>query len=47
MGEGLDWAHLDIAGTAFNDGGPWGYTPHGGTGAAVRLLVQLAAVRAR
>ena len=47
VGEGLDWAHLDIAGTAFNDGGPWGYTPHGGTGAAVRLLVQLAAVRAR
>jgi leucyl aminopeptidase len=42
VGDGIDWAHLDIAGTAFNDGGPWGYTPHGGTGAAVRTLVQLA-----
>jgi leucyl aminopeptidase len=47
VGDGVDWAHLDIAGTAFNEGGPWGYTPHGGTGAAVRLLVQLAAVRGR
>jgi leucyl aminopeptidase len=42
VGDGIDWAHLDIAGTAFNDGGPYGYTPHGGTGAAVRTLVQLA-----
>jgi leucyl aminopeptidase len=46
VGEGIDWAHFDIAGTAFNDGGPWGYTPHGGTGAAVRTLVQIAADRA-
>ncbi|HEX2174291.1 MAG TPA: leucyl aminopeptidase [Nocardioidaceae bacterium] len=46
VGDGVEWAHLDIAGTAFNDGGPWGYTPHGGTGAAVRTLVQLAASRA-
>ena len=46
VGEGVDWAHFDIAGTAFNDGGPWGYTPHGGTGAAVRTLVRMAAERA-
>jgi leucyl aminopeptidase len=46
VGDGIDWAHFDIAGTAFNDGGPWGYSPHGGTGAAVRTLVQLAAERA-
>jgi leucyl aminopeptidase len=45
VGDGVAWAHLDIAGTAFNDGGPWGYTPHGGTGSAVRTLVQLAASR--
>jgi len=45
VGDGIAWAHLDIAGTAFNEGGPWGYTPHGGTGAAVRTLVQLAASR--
>ena len=36
------WAHLDIAGPAFNDGSAYGYTPKGGTGAAVRTLVQIA-----
>jgi leucyl aminopeptidase len=36
------WAHLDIAGPAWNAGEPYGYTPKGGTGAAVRTLVQLA-----
>jgi leucyl aminopeptidase len=36
------WAHLDIAGPAFNDGSAFGYTPKGGTGAAVRTLVQIA-----
>ncbi len=46
VGEGIPWAHLDIAGPAFNDGSPWGYTPKGGTGAAVRTLIQLAAERA-
>jgi leucyl aminopeptidase len=40
--DGVRWAHLDIAGPAFNDGGAYGYTPKGGTGAAVRTLVQLA-----
>ncbi|MCU0266819.1 MAG: leucyl aminopeptidase [Actinomycetia bacterium] len=39
---GLRWAHLDIAGPAFNSGQPYGYTPKGGTGAAVRTFVQLA-----
>jgi leucyl aminopeptidase len=39
--EGLPWAHLDIAGPAFNQGKPHGYTPKGGTGAAVRTLVDL------
>ncbi len=38
---GTPWAHLDIAGPAFNDHGPHGYTPKGGTGVAVRTLVQL------
>ena len=41
--DGVAWAHLDIAGPAFNSGGPYGYTPKGGTGAAVRALVRLAA----
>lgn len=40
---GVRWAHLDIAGPAFNDGPPFGYTPKGGTGAATRTLVQIAA----
>ncbi|QKV95390.1 leucyl aminopeptidase [Streptomyces sp. NA02950] len=40
--DGITWAHLDIAGPAFNDSGPSGYTPKGGTGAAVRTLVRLA-----
>jgi len=39
--ESTRWAHLDIAGTAFNESEPHGYTPKGGTGAAVRTLVQL------
>jgi leucyl aminopeptidase len=39
---GVRWAHLDIAGPAFNDGPAYGYTPKGGTGAATRTLVQLA-----
>jgi leucyl aminopeptidase len=33
------WAHLDIAGPAFNDGGAHGYTPGGGTGVGVRTLL--------
>jgi leucyl aminopeptidase len=40
--EGVRWAHLDIAGPAFHKGEPYGYTPKGGTGAAVRTLVQIA-----
>ncbi len=39
--EGVQWAHLDIAGPAYNSGAAYGYTPHGGTGAAVRTFVQL------
>ncbi len=40
--EGTTWAHLDIAGPAFHEGTPFGYTPKGGTGVAVRTLVALA-----
>lgn len=41
VGNGIKWAHLDIAGPAFNDGSPYGYMPKGGTGAGVRTLVQI------
>jgi len=40
---GVAWAHLDIAGPAFNEKGPFGYTPKGGTGAAARALIAIAA----
>jgi len=40
--DGVRWAHLDIAGPAYNEGEPYGHTPKGGTGAAVRTLVQVA-----
>ena len=41
VGEGIKWAHFDIAGPAYNSGEPYGYTAHGGTGAAVRTFVQV------
>jgi len=40
--DGVRWAHLDIAGPSYNEGEPYGYTPKGGTGVAVRTLVQVA-----
>jgi leucyl aminopeptidase len=42
VSEDLPWLHLDIAGPAFNEGQPHGYTPVGGTGIALRSLVELA-----
>lgn len=39
---GIDWAHLDIAGPAFNEKEPYDYVPSGGTGVGVRTLVALA-----
>jgi leucyl aminopeptidase len=38
----LPWLHLDIAGPAYNEGKPHGYTPVGGTGVALRTLLALA-----
>lgn len=40
--EGNKWAHLDVAGPSFNQGGPHGYTPKGATGAGTRTLVRIA-----
>ncbi|MFE9246824.1 leucyl aminopeptidase [Nocardiopsis sp. NPDC006938] len=45
--EGTKWAHLDVAGPSFNQGGPHGYTPKGGTGAGTRTLVRIAEDYAR
>jgi leucyl aminopeptidase len=36
------WAHLDVAGPAFNNRGPFGHVPSGGTGFTVGTLVELA-----
>jgi leucyl aminopeptidase len=42
VGEGIAWAHVDIAGPAWTDGGGSGYVSPGGTGFGVRTLVALA-----
>lgn len=40
--EGVAWAHLDIAGPAYNSDSAYGYMPLGGTGVPVRTLVEVA-----
>lgn len=35
----LPWAHVDIAGPAFNEKSAYGYVPKGGTGVSVRTLI--------
>lgn len=37
----IPWAHLDIAGSAWHKGSPYGYTDKGATGASVRSLINL------
>jgi len=37
-----NWAHLDVAGPAFNSSGAYGYVSSGGTGIGVRTLVAVA-----
>jgi leucyl aminopeptidase len=41
VGDGIPWAHVDIAGPAFNDKGPKGHHPKGGTGFGVGTLLAL------
>ncbi|HKU28936.1 MAG TPA: leucyl aminopeptidase [Arthrobacter sp.] len=38
-GKQIPWAHVDIAGPSFNNGGAYGYTPKQGTGCTVRTLL--------
>ncbi len=48
VADGVQWAHLDVAGPAFNDGKAYGYTAPGGTGVPVRtLLAALADIAGR
>ena len=39
VADGVPWAHLDVAGPAFNDGKAYGYSTPGGTGVPVRTLL--------
>jgi leucyl aminopeptidase len=41
--DGVQWAHVDVAGPAYNSAGPWGYTPKGGTGVPVRTIAAVLA----
>jgi leucyl aminopeptidase len=43
ISDDIPWAHLDIAGPAYNTGSPWGYTGKGGTGVPVRTLTAVLA----
>lgn len=38
VADGVDWVHIDVAGPAYNSGGPWGYTGKGGTGVPTRTM---------
>jgi leucyl aminopeptidase len=38
VADGVRWAHIDVAGPAYNTGSAWGYTPKGGTGVPTRTL---------
>ena len=44
--DGIDFAHLDIAGPAWNARGPWADLPAGATGFGVRTLVETIAMAA-
>ncbi|CAB0515321.1 cytosol aminopeptidase [Corynebacterium diphtheriae] len=41
VGEGIEWAHVDIAGPAYNKAGVYGYIPKRATGVPVRTFVQV------
>jgi leucyl aminopeptidase len=41
--EDLEWAHIDVAGPAYNPGGAWGYNTRGGTGVPVRTIAAVLA----
>lgn len=38
VADGVDWAHIDVAGPAYNTGSPWGYSPKGATGVPTRTM---------
>ncbi|BBZ52124.1 leucyl aminopeptidase [Mycobacterium heidelbergense] len=38
VADGVSWAHIDVAGPAYNTGGAWGYTPKGASGVPTRTM---------
>ncbi len=38
VADGVAWAHIDVAGPAYNTGSPWGYAPKGATGVPTRTM---------
>ncbi|BBX73151.1 leucyl aminopeptidase [Mycobacterium shinjukuense] len=38
VSDSVDWAHIDVAGPAYNTGNAWGYTPKGATGVPTRTM---------
>jgi leucyl aminopeptidase len=38
VADGVSWAHIDVAGPAYNTGSPWGYSPKGSTGVPTRTI---------
>ncbi len=43
VADGVPWAHVDVAGPAFNSNSAWGYTAKGGTGVPVRTMAAVLA----
>jgi leucyl aminopeptidase len=41
VSDGVDWAHIDVAGPAYHTGEPTGYLAKGGTGVPIRTLLEL------
>jgi leucyl aminopeptidase len=41
VGEGVEWAHIDIAGPSYHTSAPYGYIGKGGTGVPIRTLIEL------
>lgn len=39
VADGVQWAHIDVAGPAYNTGSAFGYTGKGGTGVPVRTMI--------
>ncbi|MFV0532235.1 MAG: leucyl aminopeptidase [Cumulibacter sp.] len=41
VGDGVEWAHIDIAGPSYNSGGAYGFIAEGATGTPVRTMLHV------